>query len=54
MLIEDNKIKFSNALGYRFEINPFAGSGFINRLGIGSQANFSNNIEAYDIRVLTT
>ena len=53
VLIEDGKIKCSNALGFRFEVNAFAGSGFINRLGIGSQANFSNNIEAYDIRVLT-
>ena len=53
VLFEDNKIKCSNALGYRFEINPFGGSGFINRLGLGSQANFSNNAEAYDIKVLT-
>ena len=53
VLIEDGKIKCSNALGFGFEVNAFAGSGFINRLGIGSQANFSNNIEAYDIRVLT-
>lgn len=53
VLIEDGKIKCFNALGYSFEINAFAGGGFINRLGIGSQANFSNNIEAYDIRVLT-
>ena len=53
VLIEDGKIKCSNALGFGFEVNVFAGSGFINRLGIGSQANFSNNIEAYDIRVLT-
>ena len=53
VLIENNKIKCSNALGYRFEINPFGGSGFINRLGIGSQANFSNNAEAYDIKILT-
>ena len=53
-LIEDGKIKCSNALGFRFEVNAFAGGGFINRLGLGSQANFSNNIEAYDIRVLTS
>ena len=53
VLIENNKIKCSNALGYRFEINPFSGSGFITRLGLGSQANFSNNAEAYDIKVLT-
>ena len=53
VLFEDNKIKCSNALGYRFEINPFSGSGFITRLGLGSQANFSNNAEAYDIKVLT-
>ena len=53
VLFEDNKIKCSNALGFSFEINPFAGSGFINRLGIGSQANFSNNAEAYDIKILT-
>ena len=53
VLIEDGKIKCSNALGYRFEVNAFAGGGFVNRLGLGSQANFSNNIEAYDIRVLT-
>ena len=54
VLFEDNKIKCSNALGYRFEINPFSGSGFITRLGLGSQANFSNNAEAYDIKVLTS
>ena len=54
VLIEDGKIKCSNALGFRFEVNAFAGGGFVNRLGLGSQANFSNNIEAYDIRVLTT
>ena len=53
VLIEDGKIKCSNALGYRFEVNAFAGEGFVNRLGLGSQANFSNNAEAYDIRVLT-
>lgn len=53
VLIENNKIKCSNALGYRFEINTFSG-GFINRLGIGSQANFSNNAEAYDIKILTS
>lgn len=54
VLIENGKIKCSNALGFRFEVNAFAGSGFVTRLGIGSQANFSNNIEAYDIKVLTT
>ena len=54
VLIEDGKIKCSNALGFRFEVNAFAGGGFVTRLGLGSQANFSNNIEAYDIRVLTT
>lgn len=54
VLIEDGKIKCSNALGFRFEVNAFAGSGFVTRLGLGSQANFSNNIEAYDIKVLTT
>ena len=53
VLIEDGKIKCSNALGYRFEINPFGGGGFITRLGLGSQANFSNNAEAYDIKILT-
>ena len=53
VLFEDNKIKCSNALGYSFEINPFGGSGFITRLGLGSQANFSNSAEAYDIKVLT-
>ena len=53
VLFEDNKIKCSNALGYRFEINAFGGSGFITRLGLGSQANFSNNAEAYDIKILT-
>lgn len=53
VLIENGKIKCSNALGYRFEINPFGGSGFINRLGVGSQANFSNDVEAYDIKILT-
>ena len=53
VLIEDGKIKCSNALGFGFEVNAFAGGGFVNRLGIGSQANFSNNAEAYDIRVLT-
>ena len=52
VLIENGKIKCSNALGYRFEINAFSGGGFINRLGLGSQANFSNNAEAYDIKVL--
>ena len=53
MLIEDGKIKCSNALGYRFEVNAFAGGGFVTRLGLGSQVNFSNNIEAYDIKILT-
>lgn len=53
VLFEDGKIKCSNALGYSFEINPFGGSGFITRLGLGSQANFSNNAEAYHIKVLT-
>ena len=53
VLIEDGKIKCSNALGYRFEVNAFAGGGFVTRLGLGSQANFSNNIEAYDIKILT-
>ena len=53
VLIEDGKIKCSNALGFGFEINAFAGGGFVNRLGLGSQGDFSNNIEAYDIRVLT-
>ena len=54
VLIEDGKIKCSNALGFGFEVNAFAGGGFVNRLGLGSQGNFSNNIEAYDIKVLTT
>ena len=54
VLIEDGKIKCFNALGFSFEVNTFAGGGFVNRLGLGSQANFSNNIEAYDIKVLTT
>ena len=53
VLFEDNEIKCSNALGYRFEINAFSGGGFITRLGLGSQANFSNNAEAYDIKILT-
>lgn len=53
IVIQDGKIKCSNALGFSFEINPFGGSGFINRLGLGSQANFSNNAEAFDIKVLT-
>ena len=53
VLIEDGKIKCSNTLGYRFEVNAFAGGGFVNRLGLGSQVNFSNNIEAYDIKILT-
>lgn len=54
VLIEDGKIKCSNALGFRFEVNAFAGGGFVTRLGLGSQSGFSNNIEAYDIKVLTT
>ena len=53
VLIEDGKIVCSNALGFSFEVNAFAGGGFVNRLGLGSQANFSNNIEAYDIKILT-
>ena len=53
VLIENGKLKCSNALGYSFEINPFSGSGFINRLGLGSQANFSDTAEAYDIKILT-
>ena len=48
-----DKIVCSNALGFTFEINAFAGGGFVNRLGLGSQVNFSNNIEAYDIKILT-
>ena len=51
--VEDGKIKCSNALGFSFEVNAFAGGGFVNRLGLGSQVNFSNNIEAYDIKILT-
>ena len=53
VLIEDGKIVCSNALGFSFEVNAFAGGGFVNRLGLGSQVNFSNNIEAYDIKILT-
>ena len=53
VLIEDGKIKCFNALGFSFEVNTFAGGGFVNRLGLGSQVNFSNNIEAYDIKILT-
>ena len=53
VLIENGKLKCSNALGYRFEVNTFSGSGFINRLGLGSQANFSDTAEAYDIKILT-
>lgn len=54
VLIEDGKIKCSNTLGFRFEVNAYAfAGGFVNRLGLGSQANFSNNAEAYDIKVLT-
>ena len=53
VLIEDGKIVCSNALGFSFEVNAFAGGGFVTRLGLGSQANFSNNIEAYDIKILT-
>ena len=48
-----DKIVCSNALGFSFEVNAFAGGGFVNRLGLGSQGNFSNNIEAYDIKILT-
>ena len=53
VLIENGKLKCSNALGYSFEVNVFGGSGFINRLGLGSQANFSDTAEAYDIKILT-
>ena len=53
VLIENGKLKCSNALGYSFEINTFGGGGFINRLGLGSQANFSDTAEAYDIKILT-
>ena len=53
VLIENGKLKCSNALGYSFEVNVFSGSGFINRLGLGSQANFSDTAEAYDIKILT-
>ena len=53
VLIENGKLKCFNALGYSFEINTFSGSGFINRLGLGSQANFSDTAEAYDIKILT-
>ena len=53
VLIENGKLKCSNALGYSFEINPFGGNGFITRLGLGSQANFSDTAEAYDIKILT-
>lgn len=52
VIVEDGKIKCSNALGFKFEINAFAGSGFVTRLGLGSQANFSNNVQAYDIKIL--
>ena len=53
VLIENGKLKCSNALGYSFEVNTFSGSGFVNRLGLGSQANFSDTAEAYDIKILT-
>ena len=49
VLIEDGKIKCSNTLGFRFEVPEFTRPNFVTRLGIGSQANFSNNVEAYDI-----
>lgn len=44
-----DKIVCSNALGFSFEVPKFSGQNFITRFGIGSQANFSNNVEAYDI-----
>ena len=53
ILIENGKLKCSNALGYSFEVNVFSGGGFITRLGLGSQANFSDTAEAYDIKILT-
>ena len=49
-----NKIVCSNMLGFRFEVPKFTRPNFVTRFGIGSQANFSNNVEAYDIKVLTT
>lgn len=52
VVVEDGKIKCSNALGFKFEINAFAGSGFVTRLGLGSQNGFSNNVQAYDIKIL--
>ena len=44
-----DKIVCSNALGFSFEVPKFTRPNFVTRLGIGSQANFSNNVEAYDI-----
>ena len=48
-----DKIVCSNTLGFRFEVPKFTRPNFVTRLGIGSQANFSNNLEAYDIKILT-
>ena len=48
-----DKIVCSNALGFSFEVPKFTRPNFVTRLGIGSQANFSNNVEAYDIKILT-
>ena len=48
-----DKIVCSNALGFSFEVPKFSSPNFITRFGIGSQANFSNNVEAYDIAFLT-
>ena len=53
VLIENGRLKCSNSLGYSFEVNVFSSNGFINRLGLGSQANFSDTAEAYDIKILT-
>ena len=47
-----DKIVCSNTLGFRFEVPKFTRPNFVTRLGIGSQANFSNNLEAYDIKIL--
>ena len=49
--VEDagDKIVCSNRLGFSFEVPKFTHPNFVTRLGIGSQANFSNNVEAYDI-----
>ena len=44
-----DKIVCSNRLGFSFEVPKFTRPNFVTRLGIGSQANFSNNVEAYDI-----